>query len=78
MTIKDIRQALGARIICGDHLIDREVHSACGSDMLSDVLAFVEGQGGFTTDLQSQVIRTAEMMDIVCIVFVEWKCLMRQ
>lgn len=74
MTIKDIRQAIGARIICGDHLIDREVHSACGSDMLSDVLAFVKDKAVLLTGLCNlQVIRTAEMMDIVCIVFVRGK-----
>lgn len=42
MTIKDIRDALGARFICGEELQHREVHAACGSDMMSDVLAFMK------------------------------------
>ena len=55
-------------------MLDNEVHSACGSDMMSDVLAFVKEQGVLLTGLiNSQVIRTAEMMDMVCIVFVRTK-----
>lgn len=74
MTINDIREALGAKIICGEQLTDRKVHSACGSDMMSDVLAFVKDKAVLLTGLCNlQVIRTAEMMDIVCIVFVRGK-----
>lgn len=74
MTIKDIKDALGARYIFGEQLQDREVHAACGSDMMSDVLAFMKDQAVLLTGLcNPQVIRTAEMMDIVCIVFVRGK-----
>jgi predicted transcriptional regulator len=53
---------------------DHEVHTACGSDMMSDVLAFVKDQSVLLTGLcNPQAIRTAEMMDIVCIVFVRGK-----
>ncbi|MDE6595294.1 MAG: hypothetical protein K2K44_04715, partial [Oscillospiraceae bacterium] len=56
-----------------DHA-DREVHTACGSDMMSDVLAFVKDQSVLLTGLcNPQSVRTAEMMDIVCIVFVRGK-----
>jgi predicted transcriptional regulator len=42
--------------------------------MMSDVLAFVKDQAVLLTGLlNSQVIRTAEMMDIVCIVLVRGK-----
>jgi hypothetical protein len=74
MTIKDIRDALGARFICGEELQHREVHAACGSDMMSDVLAFMKDRAVLLTGLcNPQVIRTAEMMDIICIVFVRGK-----
>lgn len=74
MTIKDVKEALGARIICGEEYLSKEVHNACGSDMMSDVLAFVKDQSVLLTGLcNPQVIRTAEMMDIVCIVFVRGK-----
>lgn len=74
MTISEVREALGARLIIGEEWLDKEVHSACGSDMMSDVLAFMKDQSVLLTGLCNlQVIRTAEMMDIVCIVFVRGK-----
>ncbi|MBE5967634.1 MAG: hypothetical protein E7255_11840 [Lachnospiraceae bacterium] len=74
MTIKDIKEILGAKLILGEDWIDREVHTACGADMMSDVLAFMKDQSVLLTGLCNlQVIRTAEMMDVVCIVFVRGK-----
>jgi predicted transcriptional regulator len=74
MTVNDIKEILGARVICGEEHMEKEVHTACGSDMMSDVLAFVKDQSVLLTGLcNPQVIRTAEMMDIVCIVFVRGK-----
>ena len=40
MTVRDARDILGARVLVGEEYLDREVKSACGSDMMSDVLAF--------------------------------------
>lgn len=74
MTVLDVKEILGARVISGEEWLDKEVHTACGSDMMSDVLAFVKEQAVLLTGLcNPQVIRTAEMMDIVCIVFVRNK-----
>lgn len=74
MTINDIRNLLDAELLCGENSLTHEVHTACGSDMMSDVLAFVKDQAVLLTGLLNpQVVRTAEMMDIVCIVFVRGK-----
>lgn len=74
MTVSDIKAYLNAQVICGEDLMQTEVHSACGSDMMSDVLAFVKDQAVLLTGLiNPQVVRTAEMMDICCIVFVRGK-----
>ena len=74
MKIKDIREILDAEIICNEEGAEREIHTACGSDMMSDVLAFVTEQGALLTGLVNpQVIRTAELMDMHCIVFVRGK-----
>lgn len=74
MTVSNIKDYLKADLICGDEFLDREVHSACGSDMMSDVLAFVKNQAVLLTGLVNpQVIRTAEMMDMLCVVFVRGK-----
>lgn len=73
MTIRDIVTILDAQVVCGENL-DIEVHNACGSDMMSDVLAFVKEQSVLLSGLvNTQVVRTAEMMDMLCIVFVRGK-----
>lgn len=73
MQIKDIVNILDCEIIvAGD--METEIKTACGSDMMSDVLAFVKEQSVLLTGLVNpQVVRTAEMMDMMCIVFVRGK-----
>lgn len=74
MTVKEIKEILSAEIICGEEYMDREVSQACGSDMMSDVLAYVKEQAVLLSGLVNpQVVRTAEMMDMQCIVFVRGK-----
>ena len=74
MKIVTIKQLLDAEVVCNEELLDKHVYSACGSDMMSDVLAYVKDQAVLLTGLvNSQVIRTAEMMDMVCIVLVRSK-----
>ena len=74
MKISEIRELLDADLLVGQDIAEKEVFSACGSDMMSDVLAYVKDQAVLLTGLvNSQVIRTAEMMDMVCIVFVRSK-----
>ena len=74
MTIRDIKDLLGAELVCGEEWLDKEVLMACGSDLMSDVLAYVKEQSVLITGLLNpQAIRTAEMMDIVCIIFVRGK-----
>ena len=74
MKISTIKELLNAEVLCGEALIENDVHSACGSDMMSDVLAYVKDQAVLLTGLVNpQVVRTAEMMDMVCIVFVRSK-----
>ncbi|MBE6700152.1 MAG: hypothetical protein E7584_07955 [Ruminococcaceae bacterium] len=74
MKISQIQELLEAEIVCGEDQLDREVSSACGSDMMSDVLAYVKDQAVLLTGLVNpQVVRTAEMMDMVCVVFVRSK-----
>ncbi len=74
MKIKEIRDLLQAELLVGEDVLEGEVYSACCSDMMSDVLAFVKDQGVLLTGLvNAQVIRTAAMMDMMCIVFVRSK-----
>ena len=74
MKIDVIRSLLGADVLCGEDRLQNDVLSACGSDMMSDVLAYVKNQAVLLTGLvNSQVIRTAAMMDMECVVFVRNK-----
>lgn len=74
MTAKDVQEILDARVLMGEEHMEREVRSACGSDMMSDVLAFSKDHSVLLTGLcNPQVVRTAEMLDIVCIIFVRGK-----
>ena len=74
MKISKVQEILTAKILGGEELIENEVLSACGCDLMSDVLAFVKDQGMLLTGLVNpQVVRTAEMMDMKAIVFVRGK-----
>lgn len=74
MNLHTVLEILEAKSLTPEALLDAEVHSACGSDLMSDVLAFVKEQGMLLTGLcNPQVVRTAEMMDMRCIVFVRGK-----
>ena len=74
MKISDIARLLDADIMCGEDLMDVEIRSACGSDLMSDVLAFVKDRTILITGLvNAHVIRTAEMLDIICVVFARGK-----
>ncbi len=74
MKIRTIKELLDARVLSGEEHLGSHVYSACGSDMMSDVLAYVKDQAVLLTGLvNTQVIRTAQMMDMLCIVFVRSK-----
>ena len=74
MKISKIQELLDAQVLCCEENLGKHVYSACGSDLMSDVLAYVKDQAVLLTGLiNSQVVRTAMMMDMVCIVFVRSK-----
>ena len=71
MKMKEILTLLGGCLLCGAPQDDHEFTSAFASDMMSDVLAYGQGQSLLLTGLlNQQVIRTAEMLDMHCIIFV--------
>ena len=74
MTVKEIAAVLDAQWLCCEEEGDRIVHNAFASDMMSDVLAYVQEDTLLLTGLvNSQSIRTAEMLDLPCVVFVRGK-----
>ncbi len=74
MQIIEVRDILEAEVLCCDEILTNEVNNAFSSDLMSDVLAFVNGKTLLLTGLVNcQVIRTAEMADLNVIVFVRGK-----
>ena len=74
MKISELQKLLDAKVLACEENMNKEVYSAFGCDLMSDVLAYVTDQAVLLTGLVNpQVIRTALMMDMVCIVFVRSK-----
>ena len=74
MTIGDIVHILHARVLCGADRMDRPATTACCSDLMSDVLAFVNEKTVLITGLANpHVLRTADMLDLKCLVYVRSK-----
>jgi hypothetical protein len=74
MKVKDVVEILDAKIHCGEGLMDLEIKSACGADLMSDVMAFVKEKVVLLTGLiTTQTIRTADLMDIRVVILVRGK-----
>ena len=74
MTIADMVRVLHARVLCGEARIETPVFTACCSDLMSDVLAFVNEKTVLITGLTNpHVLRTADMLDLKCLVFARGK-----
>ena len=74
MTIGDMVQILHAKVLRGEEKLDQPVYTACCSDLMSDVLAFVNEKTVLITGLTNpHVVRTADMLDLKCLVFARGK-----
>jgi predicted transcriptional regulator len=74
MKVSEIVRVLEAEVLTGNEDSELEITSACGSDLMSDVMAYVKENILLLTGLNNpQVIRTAEMMDIKIVTFVRGK-----
>ena len=74
MTIRDVVRLLDAAVLCGEDRLDTPVLSACCSDLMSDVLAFVSEKTVLLTGLTNlHAIRTAEILDLKCVIFARGK-----
>jgi predicted transcriptional regulator len=74
MKLHEIIAILEGELISRRADLDLEVMCADAADLMSDVLAFAEPGSMLLTGLcNPQVVRTAEMADIVAVVFVRGK-----
>ncbi len=74
MTIREAAGILDAEVLVGEDMLDTEIKSVCGSDMMSEVLAYTQDQSVLLTGLCNlQSMRTAEMLDLQCLIFIRGK-----
>ena len=74
MKLDEVREILDAEVIVGRDSLQKEVQTAFGADLMSDVLAFARPGTILLTGLTNpQVIRTSEILDIAAIVIVRGK-----
>ena len=76
MKLSEVQRILNAEVLCCEELLNKEIQYACSADLMSDVLAFAfaKEESLLLTGLtNAQVVRTAEMIDSVAIVFVRGK-----
>ncbi len=74
MKLREIINILEAEIINGDSNFSQEIIMAYGSDLMSNVLAYIRsGTLLVTGNINSQVVRTAEIAEISAICFISNK-----
>lgn len=74
MTIREIAERIDAAVYAEPDQMDEDLTGAFGSDMMSDVLAFAGNRDVLLTGLLNpQIVRTAHMLDMRCIIVVRGK-----
>ncbi len=74
MKISEIIDVLNATVACGQDFIETNIKRGFASDLMSDVLTLDTDKMVLITGLANmQTIRTAEMADVQCILFVRNK-----
>ncbi len=74
MTIREMAERIDAVVYAEPNQMDEDLNGAFGSDMMSDVLAFAENRDVLLTGLLNpQIVRTAHMLDMRCIIIVRGK-----
>ena len=74
MKVEDIVRILDAKMFAGEEQLSLDLNSACGADLMSDVMAFVKDRVVLLTGLMNpQALRTADLLDIKVVVFVRGK-----
>ena len=74
MLLRDVVTLLQGKVLTGTELLDKQVETCFGSDMMSQVLARTKPNTLLCTGLTNmQVIRTADMTELSAIIFVGGK-----
>ncbi len=74
MKVSEIKDILKAEVLVGEDQLDINITGAGGADLMSDVLAAVAAGAVLLTGLTTeQVLRTARVAGVSCVVFVRGK-----
>jgi predicted transcriptional regulator len=74
VTLREVKEILDADILVGHDKMEREVTTAFGADLMSDVLAFAKPGSLLLTGLTNpQMVRTSDVLDIAAIILVRGK-----
>ena len=74
MKLSEIINILEAEVITGEPNLSKEIRMAYGSDLMSDVLTYIHsGTLLITGNINSQVVRTAEIAEIIAVCFINNK-----
>jgi predicted transcriptional regulator len=74
VTLREVKEILNAEIFVGHDQLDKEVRTAFGADLMSDVLAFAKTGSILLTGLTNpQIVRTSNILDIAAIIIVRGK-----
>ncbi len=74
MKLSQIVEALEARVLSGDDLLEKDIDTCGASDLMSDILAGLSEGSILLTGLTTvQVIRTAMVAEVGAVVFVRAK-----
>ena len=74
MKITEIKEILKAEVLIGEDQLENTVEGAGGADLMNDVLAAATAGALLLTGLTTeQVLRTAKVAGVNCIVFVRGK-----
>lgn len=74
MTLREVQEILDAEVFIGQDQLGKDVKTAFGADLMSDVLAFAKADSLLLTGLTNpQIVRTADVLDIAAIIIVRGK-----
>ena len=73
MTIREVVQILDGKVLVGEERLDEPVDTACGSDLMSDVLTLKDTPVLITGLCNVQTIRTCDMANLDVVIFVRGK-----
>jgi len=72
--LREIAKVLQAEVLSGEQHMNKFADMACGSDLMSDVLAFTKVRAILLTGLTNvQVVKTADISDLSALIFVRGK-----